>query len=147
VDAIQSLTGCTYGKGNLIHRDYGKNAFTFYRRSDGKALRVISRPDVWGPRDPEREALSARVRSGQGTPEEQERFHQMQAERTRLILSAPLQQLFSIQAVDAPPPKKARIHRSLTCEACGEATMETRTRQFGGQTVCIPCFEQREARL
>lgn len=28
VDAIQYLTGCTFGKGNLIHRDYGKNVFT-----------------------------------------------------------------------------------------------------------------------
>ena len=30
VDAIQSLTGCTFGKGNLIHKDYGKSAFTFF---------------------------------------------------------------------------------------------------------------------
>ena len=37
VDAIQALTGCTFGKGNLIHRDWGKNAYTFFRRSDGKA--------------------------------------------------------------------------------------------------------------
>jgi formylmethanofuran dehydrogenase subunit E len=29
VDAIQYLTGCTFGKGNLIHKDYGKNAFTY----------------------------------------------------------------------------------------------------------------------
>jgi formylmethanofuran dehydrogenase subunit E len=29
VDAIQYLTGCTLGKGNLIFKDYGKNAFTF----------------------------------------------------------------------------------------------------------------------
>ena len=36
VDAIQSLTGCTFGKGNLIHRDYGKSAFTFYPRQDGR---------------------------------------------------------------------------------------------------------------
>jgi len=36
VDAIQFLTGCTFGKGNLIHRDWGKNAFSFYRRRDGK---------------------------------------------------------------------------------------------------------------
>ncbi len=37
VDAIQYMTGCTFGKGNLIYRDYGKNAFTFWRRSDGRA--------------------------------------------------------------------------------------------------------------
>jgi formylmethanofuran dehydrogenase subunit E len=24
VDAVQYLTGCTFGKGNLIHKDYGK---------------------------------------------------------------------------------------------------------------------------
>jgi len=28
VDAIQFLTGCTFGKGNLIHRDYGKKAIS-----------------------------------------------------------------------------------------------------------------------
>ncbi len=38
VDAIQVLTGCTYGKGNLIHRDLGKMAFSFYRRTDGKCF-------------------------------------------------------------------------------------------------------------
>ncbi len=31
VDGIQFLTGCTFGKGNMIHRDYGKNAYTFVR--------------------------------------------------------------------------------------------------------------------
>ena len=36
VDAIQALVGCTFGKGNLIFRDRGKVAFTFFRRSDGK---------------------------------------------------------------------------------------------------------------
>jgi formylmethanofuran dehydrogenase subunit E len=35
IDAIQYLVGCTLGKGNLIYRDYGKNAFTFIRRRDG----------------------------------------------------------------------------------------------------------------
>ena len=43
VDAVQFLTGCTFGKGNLIYLDYGKNAFTFYRRRDGKASRLVSR--------------------------------------------------------------------------------------------------------
>jgi len=51
VDAIQYLTGCTFGKGNLIHLDHGKNAFTFIRRSDGKALRIVTRPDAFGPPD------------------------------------------------------------------------------------------------
>ena len=48
VDAIQFLVGCTFGKGNLIHKDYGKTAFTFYRRSDGKAARLVTRADFHG---------------------------------------------------------------------------------------------------
>jgi formylmethanofuran dehydrogenase subunit E len=52
VDAIQYLTGCTFGKGNLIHKDYGKNAFTFYRRRDGKAMRLVLRPTVYGDSGP-----------------------------------------------------------------------------------------------
>jgi len=43
VDAVQFLTGCTFGKGNLVHLDYGKNAYTFLRRSDGRAIRVSTR--------------------------------------------------------------------------------------------------------
>ena len=35
VDAIQALMSCTVGKGNLIFNLQGKNAFSFYRRSDG----------------------------------------------------------------------------------------------------------------
>ncbi len=52
VDAIQVLTGCTFGKGNLIHKDYGKRAFNFYRRSDGKGIRIVALPkalSVIGP--------------------------------------------------------------------------------------------------
>jgi formylmethanofuran dehydrogenase subunit E len=48
VDAIQSLTGCTFGKGNLIHKEYGKSAFAFYRRQDGKAALLVARPDLYG---------------------------------------------------------------------------------------------------
>ena len=43
VDAIQYFTGCTFGKGNLIHLDHGKNVFTFIGRLDGKAVRIARR--------------------------------------------------------------------------------------------------------
>lgn len=48
VDAIQFLTGCNFGKGNLIHKDYGKTAFTFYRRSDGEAARLVAKSRMYG---------------------------------------------------------------------------------------------------
>ena len=44
VDAIQALLSCTVGKGNLIFNLQGKNAFSFYRRPDGKSFRLLLRP-------------------------------------------------------------------------------------------------------
>jgi formylmethanofuran dehydrogenase, subunit E (EC 1.2.99.5) len=32
VDAIQSILGCTFGKGNLIFKDFGKNVYTIGSR-------------------------------------------------------------------------------------------------------------------
>ena len=40
VDAIQALLGCTAGKGNLIFRLRGKQAFTFYDRKSGESFRI-----------------------------------------------------------------------------------------------------------
>ncbi len=144
MDAIQSLTGCTFGKGNLIHRDYGKNAFTFYRRSDGKAIRMITRPNGWPPESDERQILFEKVRAGTATDVEKKRFHELHIERAMAVLQVPEEQLFSMREIKGEPPHKARIHESVECEVCGENTMETRIRRFKGQNLCIPCFNQAE---
>lgn len=146
VDAIQYLTGCTFGKGNLMHRDYGKNAFTFIRRADGKSLRVVTKPQAWGEPDSEHTQLFAKVREGKATPEERERFQKLHVARAQAILEAPTGRLFDIKEANSRVPKKARIHTSLPCEECGEMTMETRVRKFGGRNLCIPCFERFEMR-
>ena len=147
VDAIQYLTGCTFGKGNLIHLDYGKNAFTFIRRSDGKALRIVMRPDASGPPNPDRQTLLERVRSGAATEEEQARFDALHGRRAQQVFDAPEEALFEVREVEPRIPARARILTSLACDACGEMTMETRTRRFQGRTLCIPCFEAAENRL
>jgi len=146
VDAIQYLTGCTFGKGNLIHLDYGKSAFTFIRRSDGKAIRIVARPNAFGEPNPEHQTLLARVQSGQATAEERARLQTLHQQRAQQILNAPLEQLFDVQRVTTRAPARARLMQSLTCEACGEQTMETRTRRLAGRTLCIPCFQAPEQR-
>ena len=40
VDALQCVIGCTFGKGNLLFRDYGKHVFTIYSRSSRSGIRV-----------------------------------------------------------------------------------------------------------
>ncbi len=140
VDAVQFLTGCTFGKGNLIHRDVGKNAYTFHRRSDGRAVRVVARPDAWA-RNPEHQALFAKVRAGTATPEERERFRELHQSESEKVLAKDADELFEFREVNSAPPQRARIHASVPCARCGEATMETRVRRLEGRELCIPCFE------
>ena len=140
VDAIQFLTGCTFGKGNLIHRDWGKNAYTFHRRSDGRAVRIVGRPDAW-QRDPEHQELFAKVRSNQASPAERARFQQLHEAESRKVLALDPDSLYEVQEVHAPPPHRARIHATVICARCGEGAMETRVRRLGGQDLCAPCFE------
>lgn len=140
IDAIQFLTGCTFGKGNLIHHDVGKNAFSFFRRSDGRAIRIKLRPDGW-QRDPEHQALFAKVRSGSATDAERARFQELHVAQSHKVLALDPDSLYTFDELDTGPPRKARIHTSVTCAECGEATMETRIRRLDGRDLCQPCFD------
>ena len=140
VDAIQFLTGCTFGKGNLIHRDWGKNAYTFHRRSDGKAIRIVGRQGA-RPRNPEHQELFAKVRARLATPDEQARFRELHEAESYRVLALDPDELFDVQAVSDPPPRRARIHTSVVCSRCGEGTMETRIRRVDGQELSPPCFD------
>jgi formylmethanofuran dehydrogenase subunit E len=140
VDAIQFLTGCTFGKGNLIHRDWGKNVYTFYRRSDGRAVRIAGRPDAWR-RDPEHQELFAKVRANQASPEERARFQELHRSESRRLLELDPEQLYEFHEVAGPAPQRARIHATVICARCGEGVMETRVRRFDGRDLCPPCFE------
>ncbi|MFH7320524.1 FmdE family protein [Desulfurivibrio sp. D14AmB] len=143
VDAIQVLTGCTFGKGNLIHRDYGKSAFSFFRRRDGKGLRALFRNAVMGETGPELRELMKKVFAGQASEAEKKRAGELKEENRQKVMAASLEELFTISE-PGPIPRGAKILDSLECVACGESTMESRTRRFAGQTYCIPCFEQVE---
>lgn len=146
VDAIQYLTGCTFGKGNLIHKDYGKNAFTFYRRRDDKAARLVARPDLYGEVGPAFRSLVRKMQQEALTEEEEKNLQDFRERIKRHIMEADFDDLFEIKTTTGPVPKKARILSSLTCASCGESIMESRARHFQEQILCIPCFEMAERR-
>jgi formylmethanofuran dehydrogenase subunit E len=139
VDAIQFMTGCTFGKGNLIHRNWGKNAYTFFRRADDKAVRIAPRPRTW--MSAEQQELQARARAGDATEAEQARLRTLRREWTDHILTSSPDELFTVTEVQGEPPHQARLHSSVECTACGEDVMETRTRKLGGRDLCIPCWD------
>jgi len=144
VDAIQFLTGCTFGKGNLIHKDYGKMAFSFYDRSKDMGFRVLLRQDISGDLGPELRSLMRKVEDGTANEEEHVRLKNLRGELQERYMNVDLEEMFIVTEPSFPVPKPARILQSLRCEACGEMTMESRTRRFGGKTLCLPCFEKTE---
>ena len=142
VDGIQFLTGCTFGKGNLIVRDWGKSAYTFYRRSDGFAVRILARPGVYRI-EPSHLELFARVRADTAGKEEKQEFLDIQSERSRRILETNPDRLFIISAVDGDPPLRRRMYGFTDCDDCGEDVVEIRLRLMNGRHLCVPCFEIR----
>ncbi|NLM46083.1 MAG: formylmethanofuran dehydrogenase [Firmicutes bacterium] len=115
VDAIQALLSCTVGKGNLLFRGTGKQAFSFFNRKTGEKLRIY---------------LKA------GRNQEVER-----AQWQEYLLNAPLGELFAFSAPKYDPPAKARIFPTIICELCGEGASENKMHLRDGKIVCADCFE------
>ncbi|ACV69434.1 FmdE family protein [Desulfohalobium retbaense] len=140
VDAIQFLTGCTLGKGNLIHRDYGKMAFSFFHRPSTDGIRVLLRRDARGEIGLKLDALQRQKQTTPLTPDQQAQESHLRQKLQDRFMTLSLNDLFEFQSPPSPMPRGPQIQESLTCAACGEAAMESRTRRCGGQTYCIPCF-------
>ncbi len=141
VDAIQVVTGCTFGKGNLIFKDYGKQAYTFVKRPSGNAIRISI--EFTAPEETEKEKeLWRRYSQGDRSEEVVRAVHNRKAKKTKAILEAPESALLKITKVKILLPQEARIYQSLSCGMCGEKTAEPKSRVKNGKIVCIPCFER-----
>lgn len=142
-DAIQVMTGCTFGKGNFIFKNYGKHAFSLIDRKRTKAMRICLRPDAFES-DPEYFSLSKKVQGDEASAEETERFRRLQQDRVQKILKAGPESLFKIGEISTDLPPKARIMESGICDLCGEPTKRDLLHKVRSKTMCIPCAERRE---
>ena len=142
VDAIQYLTGCTLGKGNLIVLDYGKKAFSFYRRSDEKGIRIVLQWEFFKKMTSEMNILQKKRLTSGLSAEEQQKLTMLSKDRISMVMEADLNELFQIGPAPGPLPLKAKILESISCAQCGEEAMETKTRRFLGQNLCLACFAQ-----
>ena len=141
IDAVQVLLGCTIGKGNLIFKDHGKQAYTIGNRRTGKAVRVVMTGEIM-PLSAEQGDLKQAVFSGTATPEQEYCWHQLQQERTSRMLATPFEKLFKIAAVELKLPSEAKIFNSVICTYCGEKVMEARARLRDGKIACLACTEE-----
>jgi formylmethanofuran dehydrogenase subunit E len=119
VDALQCLTGCTFGKGNLLFRDYGKHVYTVYSRATRKGVRVVFH--------------------GRGMPEN---IRDDREAATQWLLSASDERILTVTPVSVPEPEPARIMNAVPCAICSENVMASRVRNVEGKTICIPCSKK-----
>lgn len=116
VDAIQVITGCSIGKGNLLYRGVGKQAFSFFNRDTGQKIRLVLRPLKDGPID--------------------------RKERQKYILNSRSEDLFEFKTPHFDLPERARIFNTVVCEECGEGVAEYAVRLKEGKKVCLDCFQE-----
>ncbi len=121
VDALQFISGCTFGKGNLIFKDYGKQVYTFYARKTGQGVRVVLN----------QAAIPAAIRADRPV-------------FIKWLLEVNEDEIVSLQPVTINEPEKARVMISIVCEDCGEAVMETRICSQQGKNICIPCSKKND---
>lgn len=112
VDAVQVVLGCSVGKGNLLFKMRGKQAFSFYNRKTGKGVRLILK---------------------ETGPMEKEEKHQY-------LENQPGEVLFHVQEPVCKLPSKAWRMNSVKCECCGEMTAENMVRLQDGKKICLDCF-------
>ena len=139
VDAIQAVAGCTFGKGNLIFMDHGKQVYTFFKRSTGESLRIAV---VWQPPAESDEVAAAwkRFRAGDRAPEIVKTVQRNKAAKANAILDADAGALFACGPAQVPLPQKASVYPSVTCSRCGEKVMAPKALDdVPGGPLCIPC--------
>ena len=114
VDAVQAILSCTFGKGNLIYRDSGKQAFSFFNRDNGQKLRIYLKAGRPGDID------------GKAWQE--------------YLLKADTDDLFELSEPKYDMPERARVFCTVVCDVCKEGASERTMRLQDGKTVCRDCF-------
>jgi formylmethanofuran dehydrogenase subunit E len=118
VDALQCVSGCTFGKGNLIFHDYGKHAYSLFSRVKQQGVRVVFH--------------------GNGIPTEAREDRPAFASR---IMIEQENAIISVTRIPYKEMQTAQVRRSVLCGECGEPVMDVRARKTGDGYICIPCAE------
>lgn len=114
VDAVQVMLGCSVGKGNLLFHMRGKQAFSFYNRKTGKAVRLVLKPKPVG---------------------------MTKAESFAYYQGLEPKEMFEVKETTIAIPEAARLFDSYICDCCGEVTGANWIRLAGDKKLCLDCYE------
>jgi len=139
VDALQVMLGTVTGKGNLIIKNFGKNAYTVLSRSKGQAYRFSrkTRYDYTGESKSEFGMLDAAVDAKIASEDDRRELKRLKIVD---LLERPFEEIFTIIEVPFEEPLYAPLAPSEPCAICCEMTMATKMMKLNdGRQVCIPC--------
>ena len=142
IDALQVMLGTVAGKGNLIIRDFGKNAYTVLNRSKRQAYRFSrkTRYDYKGKAKKEFDSLDAAVSAGTATDADRLDLKRL---KVNDLLVRPFEEIFTTTEVPFDEPLYAQLAPSELCAICGEMTMATKMIKLSdGRQACIPCSQE-----
>ena len=115
VDAVQVITGCTAGKGNLIFNITGKHAYSFYKRENNKSIRLV-------------------LKKMDSKMSRKETFDYVQKSKS--------EDLFDIKDTTLELPEKASIYKNITCSNCMEETAEPFITYYEEKALCPDCLKK-----
>ena len=138
-DAVQVLTGCTFGKGNLFFKDHGKQVLTLLSRNSGDGVRVALKAGALELNE-EHRRLMDKIREGSATDLENARFQELHLKRSRDIMEGSEEALFDVRKTHEELPPKAKIEPSKPCDRCGEPTMASKLSARDGMKLCGGCL-------
>lgn len=142
VDAIQMVLGCTFGKGNFIFKDFGKQVYTFFKRDGTQPLRVAIKWSARAESD-ETAGMWQKFRAGDRSEAVVAAVKASKSQKVKAILAASDDELFAVSDSLESLPDKAQIFPTVTCSVCGEKCMEPKTAVGkDGALRCIPCAQR-----
>jgi formylmethanofuran dehydrogenase subunit E len=141
VDALQVLLGTSTGKGNLIIRDFGKNAYTVLSRSGQKSYRFVRkvRYEYQGKEKSTFDRLDAATAKGMASEDDRRYMKLLKVED---LLGRYFDEIFTTTEIPFDEPLYAPLERSEPCAICGEMTMASKMVGVNDGRVCIPCSQK-----
>ncbi len=139
LDAIQEITGCTFGKRNLILTHVGKPVYILQNTKTGNSVRAYCH--YWDTFDhTEFRRLRKAVKNPDVSEADKAALEKMTKETIDHILAAPESALFKVTRLVLPAPKIAGKYPAAPCEECGEHVNEALLTETGGQKLCKECL-------
>lgn len=138
VDAIQEVTGCTFGKRNIYLDHIGKPVYILHNTKTGNAVRAYC--TYWETFDhTELRTLRKAAKAADASEAEKAALLKKTEETIETVLAAPESELFSITRIKLPAPPKSGKYLAEACADCGEQADVALLREVGGKKICTEC--------